>query len=157
MERPFYTCLAVRIIKPMRFELCFVYLSKVFHYRCNYCVWPYTTGHDNVAIINDTFTTGSIHKGKGLGKKYFAFKPGETGIVLDIDYSAVGQNKRGALSRYFIAIKFEFMGRGIMLHLFTRLKHILTSTFFTLLVANIMLSDYPGQTLVRNHNAMAAL
>jgi len=118
MKGPFNTCFSIRIIKPVGLKCCFVKLAEVFHFRSDYCVGANTTGHNNVAVVNDTCFTRSIHKLKGLGKKHLAFKPGETRIILDIDFPAVGKNQRGALSCNFASSKFEIMRRSVVLHLF---------------------------------------
>jgi hypothetical protein len=107
-----------------------------------------------VGVINDTFSTDPIHKGKGPGEKHLAFKPGEARIILNINFTAVGKNKRSALGCYFTPPKFEIVRRGVMLHLFTRLKHIFSCPFFFPVFTNIMFSYDPGQGLIRDCNTI---
>src|SRR5664280_958880 len=98
----------------------------MFHLRIDPSIRADTTGDDNMSIVNDTFFTDPVHKGKGRGQKDLAFKPGKTRIVLNENLPTVRQDQRGALGDYFLAAKHYLMGRGIMLHFFAWSKVILT-------------------------------
>jgi len=106
VKGPLDTGLSVWIIEPMRHKFGSVKLTKMLHLRRNDGVRADTTGHDDMGIVNDAFAAGPIHKGQSFSKKHLALKSGEAGIVLDIDFTTVGQNKGGTLSGDFVAAKF---------------------------------------------------
>ena len=77
----------------MGFKFNPVDVAEIFHFRSHHRVWTTADGHDYAGVVNNTPRTDSIHKLKGFVQKHLAFKAGETGIILNEQFPAVGKHK----------------------------------------------------------------
>jgi len=102
---------------------------------------------NDAGIIDHAAAASTLHIGHGLGQEGFAFKPGKSWVVLDEKLAAVGQGKTGTLGGKRTIADFQFMRRGIMLHLRARLKMVASGPLLCR-DAHLILTDQPGQALV---------
>ena len=147
VEWPLDPGLSVWVVNPMRPKSDAVNSGKGLHLWGEGGVRAGAVADNDAGIIDDTAAAGTLHIRHGLGQEGFAFKPGESRVVLYEKLTTVGQGKAGTLGCKQAAPYFESMRRGVMLHLLARLK-IITSGSLLCRDAHLVFTDQPGQTLV---------
>ena len=140
MKWPLNAGFSIWIVQPMGLKFGVIDPPKVFHFRGDDGIRAYPRGKNHMGVVDYAFPGCAIQIRKGLIKKDPAFKASEAGILLHIEFSAVGHNQRGTLNFYYFCPKNNRVWRGVMLHFFSRFKYISSCTFF-LWCANLFFSD----------------
>lgn len=99
------------------------------HLRCDFGVGSGAAGDNDAGVVDSAVCADSAHEAEGLGQEVAGFEAGKYGVVLDEGLSAVGENEGGALGEGWLASQEEAMGRGVKLHLLSRLEGIRADPF----------------------------
>jgi hypothetical protein len=125
-EGPLHAPRTVRISNRVRHELKAEALSKGGHLRHWNHVASAAAQHDHMRVIDHDASCGATHVAQRVGEKDLAVEASERGITLEEQHPRIAQHRRCGLHPAFLASEFEIVGRGVMLHLLTRCKIILT-------------------------------
>ena len=146
--------LSIGVVNPMRPESDVVHSGKRLHFRGEGGIRAGAVTDNDTGIIDDAAAAGALHIGHGLGQEGFAFKPGESRVVLYKKLPTKGQGEAGTLGGKQTAPYFESMRRGVVLHLLARLEMIASCPLLCR-DADLILTDHPGQALIRDLDIIA--
>jgi hypothetical protein len=78
-----------------------------------------------VRVIDHDPSGRATHETQRLGQKYLTVETPEVWITLEEQHPRIAQHRRGGLHLALLAAQFEFVGRRVVLNLFTGRERIL--------------------------------
>src|SRR5438105_6264805 len=125
MKWSFDASRTVRIPNRVRHELKAETLSKGGHLRYRHHVASAAPQHHHVRVIDHHPSGRATHVSQRLSEKNLAVETPEVWITLEEQHPRVTQDSRCGLHLPLLAAQFEFVGRCVVLNLFTRRERIL--------------------------------
>ena len=110
----------------MRYEVESEAVAEGFHLGHRNHLPPRTPQYHHVRVVDHHPLRRARHVTQRIGEEHLAVESLKGGLDLEEQQARVTQHRRGGLRFVLLAAHLDFMRRGIVLHLHSRLKRILT-------------------------------